>query len=1626
MKNSFFKVSVILLMILTMTMSNFVLVGNSLISYAVDSITTNHQNVEFNAYFKDGKGKETTTLEKMPNEEETFLYLRVNVKKEGYFNGEVTLDNSNFILKESDSAYVNKIENNTIYLNQINVGTAEEIKIKIEPMKEETYEIGLLNMTSQIRVDGIYRDSTEKDIKIQATRDLKIEFVENNAETNILNEMQIITNKIVEIDGQEKRMIQFSYHMGLQENNYPIKEIQAKISIPDIEGKQAKVSKVAYLNNMTSLDYQYDDSTIELILKNEPTNEGKVMWKTQGSENVIITCLYDSDVQIEEKIIHSQEKVTLYNNREIEVENEITVGAEEFDSIIEVTGKNSEEMMYKGKINVGIDRQYQSTTQLKINFAKAIQNIIVTENSSEYIVKDTPQDANVIYQKTILKKELFDKLFGQNGSITIYNQDGEILETITNATPMDEEGNIVIHYEGKEVKAISIQTTNPLEEGVLEFNHVKAIKTNDSKIVKDASVLKNKIVANYNSNNRERTATNVAKETETSIQLENTMTKATLEVNKESLSTVVENNVEMKAVLVSNHEKYDLYKNPKLTIELPEQIENVTINSIDLLYENELKIKDYAVNGRTINVNLEGEQTQYKEEVVEGATLVINATLQVNRKATTKDETIQMTYSNEKAVAYENGGDIGITSKAIKVVAPTDMTTIYSVKDLGVETLGQEETKQVSIQRGAEQKQLEAQIEIINNNENAVEDIKILGDFPTNHGDNNMGIQIIEGITVQGIEGAKIYYSEKEEATDEIEKAENEWKEDIADASKVSKYLIVIESLEAQSSVQGSYSYQIPANLEYNQVARMGYQVKYTNSSTKVASELASTVIEMQTGIGPKVETKLMATMGGKEISRPVKNGEVIQYKIEISNTGTEDITNVTVVGKVPEGTTMVEPEEDYEYTGASYYKELDNQTYETRIENLKIGEVITKEYEVRVNKEVAEGTILSNIAQISYADVTKKSEEIKNVTAKGNLSIAVKRITDRSIDLYTAGTVQYFAMIENISDKKQENVKVNTNLSENLQVEKLELITGLQKEEGSIYAIDENSDEIVETEEADTAVDDNVQSETLEYSKEINIGAIEPGEIKVLSYNMLINKTADNNNQIDFSVTAKDGQEEYQSNQWQDEIANMEIEIAMTTNTQTQYLKADDVIEYTITVENKTNADTTGLVIKDQIPAELTVNQITVDGEVVEGIEGNHIEIPMRMAANTTSTIKIEAIVNHSEGRDKAEAITNVAYAEIYGEKVATTTEINHIIQANNGSITPGENDNNDVDDNDVAKGNGTITGVAWYDKNGNGQKEQGEKLLSNIKVRLLNTETNNLVKEEDGKVLEAVTNENGIYVLDKIGNGKYIVLFDYDNSQYVLTKYKVEGLSEEENSNAIINELLIENEKKEVASTDILEVKDNNISNINIGFIKLENFDLKLDKYVSRILIQDASGTTVREYDNETMAKVELDAKRINGSTVIIEYKINVTNNGEVEGYAKKIADYAPSDLEFSSELNKDWYQVGNTLYTASLANEKIKSGETKTVTLTLTKRMTENSTGLIPNTAEIAEDYNELGIADSNSIPGNRVKTENDFGSAEVLLSIRTGGMAYITTAIIIVAVLGVTAVVIIKKKNKKEEQ
>ena len=1642
MKSKILKFSVIIGLIITLTMTNFIFLGSSIISYAADSISTNHKNVEFDAYFKDSNGQNTTTLGRTSDAQDISLYLYVNINTEGFFNGEVTLSNANFSIVGSESEYVSNISDNTIYLNQINVGTPVEIEVKVRPIDGDILDINMLNMESELTLTGIYRDNTEKDINIEATRIVNMQLTELNTSEDIKNNVEIITNKIMKISGEDKRVLQLSLDMGLNENNYPMKEIYTKIQVPEIDGAQPEVLKDVHLNSMSAFDYKYEDGYVEITLKNEETANNRILWRKQGEENVILTYIYDADVELDDIEITSEERVTLYNNKELNAKiNTIILSNEEIDSTIEVTANNSEESMYKGKLYSGINKTYTSETTLDVNLANIAEYISIREEASRYVLADGGEtDSSIYYNNTIISKEDFDTIFGEEGTIEIYNENGEQLAQITNNTKANEEGNIVIDYTGKEPTAIEIRTSTPITEGSIVFTHTKTIGTSDVNVLKSADHIATKVVYGYNRYDEENGttySTGIEAETETNISLEETVTEAKLEINRDTLSTIVANDIEMKLILKTDEESRDLYRNPRFIIELPEQVESISINSIDMLYEEELRIANYEVNGRYITIQMEGEQTNYKSQTVEGANIIINATINVNRTSIAKPEAINVTYTNEKANAYANNEEVGRISQEIEVVAPKDVTVINSIEALNVETIGEEETTNVSLQRGTEAQQLEVHFEIINNNEENVENVYMLGTFPTRTEENNIDIAVINGIS---IENARVYYTENENATTDIENSENGWSETIENPTAVKKYLVVMDKIDSRTSVSGTYTIEIPENLEYNQTATEGYEVTYTKGLARSENTVRATNISMETGVGPKVETNLTASVAGEDLTdtSTVKNGEVITYRIQVSNVGSENVSGITVRGEIPEGTTLVEPVDNYEYTGASYYKEIEADNYETVIENLAVGDVTYVEYEVMVNAETEAGTTIASTAEISFLDVIQETNTSQVTSESGNLSTMVKRVTDRQVDLYEAGTVSYFAIIKNISSETIEDAVVKTNKSDNLDVSRLTLISGMSEDEvadDDIYIISsENKDVEVREENNESTIDEDTTSETIEYSDEIHIGTLNPGEVKVLSYNLVINEMPDNEvDTINFSVVASDGNTEYRSNVWEDSVNSFDIDMTMTSNTESRYVKSGDNITYTIQIRNNSASQTSGLVIRDEIPSQLTIQRVTKDGEEIE-FTTNTIEIQDDIQANSESTIIIETVVNYSDARVEAESITNRATASIYGEEIATTSDLNHIIEADvvdDNNSSNGNNGNNgnteDGQNGNIANGEQMISGLAWFDENHNGRKDDNEATLQNITVRLLNVETNSYVRDSSGDILEATTNANGMYVLDNIANGQYIVIFTYDQNQYALTTYKAEGISEAENSDVRQNELLIEGERQEVASTDIISIDSENIADTNIGLIELQNFDLKLDKYISRILVQTSSGTTTREYGNSTTAKIELDAKEMSGSTVIIEYNIVVTNVGEVAGYARNIVDYMPSDLEFSSELNKDWYESGNTLHTSILGNEIINPGESKTVTLTLTKTMGEDNL-VTRNQAEIYQAYNDLGLEDGNSTPGNAVSGENDMGYADVIISIRTGGVIYMSIGITIaiIALAGVVAAIIVKRKNHKEEE
>ena len=239
--------------------------------------------------------------------------------------------------------------------------------------------------------------------------------------------------------------------------------------------------------------------------------------------------------------------------------------------------------------------------------------------------------------------------------------------------------------------------------------------------------------------------------------------------------------------------------------------------------------------------------------------------------------------------------------------------------------------------------------------------------------------------------------------------------------------------------------------------------------------------------------------------------------------------------------------------------------------------------------------------------------------------------------------------------------------------------------------------------------------------------------------------------------------------------------------------------------------------------------------------------------------------------------------------------------------------------------------------------------------------------------------------------------------------------------NSDVINKNITIDGNKKLVALTDTLSIDETGISNINIGLIENATFDLSVNKYIDKVEVINSKGTETHTWDNKDTAKVDLVAKYINTAKIVVDYKFVITNNGDVTGYVDKLVDNLPSGLEFSSELNTDWYKESDgKISTTSLSGIKIEPGKTTEIHLLLTKNMTENNTGIIPNTVTLDKISNLEQISEKDSA------AQNNESSATLVLSIKTGSpILYISITIGCIAIIAVGAYLIKKKVLRGNE-
>ena len=1059
-------------------------------------------------------------------------------------------------------------------------------------------------------------------------------------------------------------------------------------------------------------------------------------------------------------------------------------------------------------------------------------------------------------------------------------------------------------------------------------------------------------------------------------------------------------------------------------IEFPADVTELNIKSVDKLYGDEFTIKPSQglVDGKqAVLVELVGEQKEHKEVGVEGTVINIKADIKLNRTATSKQDTIKMTYTNGKAISYENGAENGIKEEPIEIVSPTGLITTNNIETLDIETIGEEKGVSKEIEIGSEEKVLNVNSEIINNNETAVNDVKILGTFGTEgiaqingeEYESNINASLRSGLSIEtaNSEKIKIYYTENENATDNLGDSNNGWQEQITNAVKTRKYLLTVENMEPSEEVKVGYDISVPAGLQYNQQMYQGYSANYIKSEAQEPEQAQATIIELTTGEGPEVTTSLTARVGADTLkSREiVEKGEKIECEVEIENTGNVDIENAKFQATVPEGTTLLAPLQD---NLCGEYNALEDREVNIDIPELKQGEKTTESFIVRVNKDAESGSNISLEGKVEYNENVLEtwSKNLVVGEASGDVEVCVSYLTDEKVP--AGKSFEILMHVANTTESDIENVETTWTLPDGFSMQ--------------------NNRDFFDV----TATENN----SLEYK----IDKIESGETAVIIANVTVDENVGPEGIYEVTGTAEYKNKTYRGNIGKVEILSKDLlDVQAQCDKDGQNVKVGDFITYTVKMKNKRNFNISEVTLQDTLPTNLMLREISVeDGQNATQIaeKKNNFTQSLIFGPNEEKTITLKAeVVSVETLRRDLELVNSISLIN-NGETIYKSKDFISTIKVKEeepSNPTDPENPDNpenpenpenpdnpvnpNIPDNppDNPVSDGKISGYAWIDTDQNGAKDDYENTVENMPIKLLNIDTNEVVNTN------AVTDSSGYYSLQNIPEGRYIVAFEYDATQYSVTEYQKAGVDSSINSKAISNTLNIDGEEKIYGITDIISVTSEEIPNINIGLITTGAFDLKLDKYISKITINTVDGVETHNYNNETLAKVELSSRKIEGANVIIEYDVVVTNEGEVAGYATSVKDKMPTDLSFSSELNSDWHEEGNALVSNNLGNQIILPGESKTLKLVLTKTMTQTNTGITTNTAEIQDSYNNNGTEDTDTTPGNGVEGEDDIGSADVIISIKTGGTPVYTTLIIMIAMIGTAVAYMVRNEMKLQE-
>ena len=1609
MRKLTFKIlSVLLILLLTLTNMVFIvsyMLGSVKTYAAMENLETqtnetNHQNVSFKAYFLEEPNKEVHSGELDINSSKD-LYFQIEVKEKGYLkNAQVQLESikgeTNFIFSDSENNMIQELTDKNIKFKQMNQGNIQTIQTSIKSDLAETMDINQLDQMNKLVFSGVYVDAEGNENPIHKEIFLRVILTQS---TEVEIKEEIIKYVPYEIGEKKGTIIQTLVSSNIKgDKNLPVSETKLEIKVPNIsELVPEKITVVPNQLNLTNENVEKVEYTVEnnkIMIQGENKEENGKIKLSNGENQYYITYFYPEKLENIEFSTEQHMEMKMYHMAET-ISKDFTGKYELKEKIGDIISSNIEatNIINKGKMYANIINGNQYETQYEVKWETNIispemANQIILEGTEEQFVKENEEIvANSYFIETIIDIENAKSILGKTGRIEILNGDN-IVETILLENRTEEE--IKITYTEK-YETLTFRTSEIVKEGNLKIAHKKGIQevTQTKESLKEIKEMATEVKTRM-----KVTGSEVVLETlsEKRIGLEETVTKAEITMDKNNLSTLIKNeDVKINVKLNNDVETSDLYKNPVFEIEMPEWIEDLTIKSANILFGEEIKNgnvdKIVREDGRIVlRVELYGEQQKFNSSQITGGTnILLNTDITVQKGIPSKQTEVVLKYYNENVVGYASGEE-GMATYAIKLSSPQTFQNIATIKDFNQtgDSINSLEDEIGKLQVYREQKIATMEMTILNNLPDTCSEVVVLGRIPLAGNTSiltgeelgsNLDTILASGITISGGE-ATVYYSENQNATKDLNNVENGWKQDL-ELSKVKSYMLVITNpMESATAITASYTFRIPENLDYEQTTYGTFATYYKQEGIEEEQIIETKKMGLSTQESPTVEVTLSSSV---EENATVKERQIITYYVEVKNISTDEaISNLDLTLPIPEGTTyLYYNDNEEEEIGTIGYEEIPTKKEELHtIDKLEPEETKTFSYQVVVQK--VKGQEIENRVKVELKDTgdIKYSNILNYFVEEAKLEL---RITNPEIFETEIGRTNIIvAKIKNLANKNLEDIELKYQLPDGVSLDSAILYT---------TTADAPTTQKANYDEQTGLVSWHIDEYKATEDKYVNIIVrVKPGYGNIAIGNQVI--------------AILNGTEHYTSNIIKLVSGMPDIKITKESPTANQTIKPGDMVEYTIHIENKGTETSNWMEMKDKLPAELEFIKAEYTSPLGNYFEYNRLE-------NNTLKIKLElkgkkSVDIYIQARVKTPIIQNTI---IENQAILTGTIIgeiksNKVIHA----IEKSESEDSIY----------SINGIAWLDENKNGQREETEQRLKDIKVHLLEIGTGTVLQTD-------VTNENGEYEFNTLSPKQYQILFEYDSKTYGVTEYRKEGVSELLNSDVVEIDYTENGVQKIGATTEVLTISDESLLYMDIGLIIRDTMDLKLEKTISKVTVQMSAGTNIYHFNNEKMAKVEIPTKYLEGANVLVEYKIRVENEGDIPAYVTNIVDYLPTGMTFPEELNPDWYQgQDGNLYIETLQDEMIRAGESKEITLILSKIMTEENTGNVNNTAEIAETYNDYGLTDIDSIEGNQAQGEDDISSADCVITPATGRTIWYIAFTVLMIGIFVTGVYLIKVK------